>query len=676
MASPTVPVVNDYPVYHDDYHRRYNNAFGFEPKKSTQTLSPIIVFRNESNAKFAKHSTPSLLSCCGADAKNHFLTVRNLLKVVFIMFCVGMCFYQTVDIFKKYSSFPMDVNVVVEEMKLLQLPAITVCNNNVVKRELLFEKFPNLQKETNISMKKLENFTKHWIAKTPLNEVLELAPTLKDFVDVMECDTQYDPDGDDAVAKKLKCVDIDVITSLQKNGICFTYFHKMAKHVRPKPRACVQLGTCLIPFAAKKEPFFDTNEIIRFELDFQPKEYTNQELPISGRIAIHDNTEIGNSLSNSYNLQPGFYYQFYIKRQSTQMLRKPFATNCFDYVAEEGQRLNQTQDFASIPLSRKVCPVVGLYSHSLTARSLTAMRVRLYVECFCWPPELPYVRNNGLDVNRSLPWCQWRFEEETTIGVPFTAQNLYGMCWDKKARLKCAMQCQPSCWTDHYELSVQKLQFEYYGRAGWDSEDAELMNTMAVVSIRYWTTEHTIHKYSPMFAILDMVCYVGGLVSMYTGISLIAIYDFFILSLFIIKKKGLKTKSDAKVALLAAKRRQNLTFAEMADKLAANKVTKGMRGTPNLSLSSQVRLSAAIFGEQPFDKDTAARALQLLDLSDDRLLELMQERPEIRGQNEHFFGDPLIARLLEVIRVYGPTLKAIVEEENGNGIVSAVDCRL
>ena len=63
------------------------------------------------------------------------------------------------------------------------------------------------------------------------------------------------------------------------------------------------------------------------------------------------------------------------------------------------------------------------------------------------------------------------------------------------------------------------------------------MNTMAVVSIRYWTTEHTIHKYSPMFAILDMVCYVGGLVSMYTGISLIAIYDFFILSLFIIKKK-------------------------------------------------------------------------------------------------------------------------------------------
>ncbi|CAG2170035.1 unnamed protein product [Oppiella nova] len=650
MASPTVPVVNDYPVYHDDYHRRYNNnAFGFEPKKSTQNLSPIIVFRNESNAKFAKQSTPSLLSCCNADAKNHFLTVRNLLKVVFIMFCVGMCFYQTVDIFKKYSSFPMDVNVVVEEMKLLQLPAITVCNNNIVKRELLFEKFPNLRKETNNSMKKLEKFTREWIAKTPLNEVLELAPTLRDFVDVMECDTQYDPDGDDPVAKKLKCVDIDVITSLQKNGICFTYFHKMAKHVRPKPKACVQWGTC-----PQKEPFFDTNEIIRFELDFQPKQYTNQELPISGRIAIHDNTEIGNSLSNSYNLQPGFYYQFYIKRQSTQMLRKPFATNCFDYVAEEGQRLNRTQDFASIPLSRKQC------ASGCTSRFAIN-------QCFCWPPELPYVRNNGLDVNRSLTWCQWRFVE---------AQNLYGMCWDKKARLKCAMQCQPSCWTDHYELSVQKLQFEYYGRPDWDSEDEKLMNTSAVVSIRYWTTEHTIHKYSPMFAILDMVCYVGGLVSMYTGISLIAIYDFFILSLFIIKKKGLKTKSDAKVALLAAKRRQNLTFAEMADKLAANKVTKGMRGTPNQRLSSQVRLSAAIFGEQPFDKDTAARVLQFLDLSDDRLLELMQEKPEIRGQNEHFFSDPFIARLLEVIRVYGPTLKAIVEEENGNGIVSAVDCRL
>ncbi|CAG2174910.1 unnamed protein product, partial [Oppiella nova] len=193
----------------------------------------------------------------------------------------------------------------------------------------------------------------------------------------------------------------------------------------------------------KGQSFFDTNEIIRFELDFQSVEYTLRELPVSGRLSIHDNTEIGNSLSNSYVLEPGYYYQFYINRKSTKMLRTPYATDCVDYMAIGETLVNQTQDFASIALSRK-------------------------------------------------------------------------------ARMKCAVECRPSCWTDNYELSVQKLPLEYYGRADWSSTDPDLMSNPAVVSIRYWSTEHTINNYSPMFAILDMVCYVGGLISMYTGMSLIA----------------------------------------------------------------------------------------------------------------------------------------------------------
>ena len=190
-----------------------------------------------------------------------------------------------------------------------------------------------------------------------------------DFVVDMVCDTQFDA-NEDFTAKK-KCENKEVISSLQKNSICFTYFHKMATYKKPNDN-CKILGTCssknvlvhvhilchyliLMQFCSSADSgsHFDTNEIIRFELDFHPKEYTNTELPVSGKISIHDNSEIGNSLSNAFNLEPGFYYQFFIKIQSTQMLKKPYATNCLDYTDKYFGQFNKTKDY-TVPLSRKV----------------------------------------------------------------------------------------------------------------------------------------------------------------------------------------------------------------------------------------------------------------------------------------------------------------------------------
>ncbi|CAG2109626.1 unnamed protein product, partial [Medioppia subpectinata] len=680
---PSMPTISDYPVYHDDYHRRYNNS-GFEPKKAAQNLTPIIVFSNESKAS-AKRSPIGRKSS---------LTPRNVLKTVFILFCVGMALFQTIDIFKKYSSFPMDVNVVVDEMKLLQFPAVTLCNNNVVRKAYLLQEFPHLRQQLGDSVRMtaivafsqtiakqredVENYTKHWIQNTTLNKTLDFAPELTDFVKKMECDTQYDPE--DKTTRKIKCSDKAVITSLQKDGICFTYFHQMAR-IEKRPDNCRLLGTCsksevsfdtneIIRFELDFEPkeytswklpisgrisihdntevvSFDTNEIIRFELDFEPKEYTSWKLPISGRISIHDNTEVGNSLSNSYNLEPGFYYQFYIKRQSTRMLKTPYATNCFDYVQSEGRRVNATQDF-SIPLSRKsVSIAMHIRLHfEVHDRAVLLLAAGTAVHSQQRSGRQPLALVVYVALPRRLVLC--------CVSRALTmSPNYYGMCWDKAKRMQCSMRCQPSCWQDHYELSVQKLPFEYYGKKGWDSGNEAKRNRSSVVSIRYWTTEHTIHKYSPLFAILDMICYVGGVVSMYTGISLIAISDFFILSFFVLKKKYTKS------ILLSAKKKRGFTFGEMAAKLDQNPIW----------------LTAAIFGEQPFDAATAARALQLLHISDDRVLNAMQEIPETRGQS----GDPLDpfeARLHELLRVYSPSLKALVHEMCGNGIMSAIDCRL
>ena len=64
-----------------------------------------------------------------------------------------------------------------------------------------------------------------------LSYIMELSPSEDQFIENMECDSQFDPMLKRREHKNVKkCDDKQVIQTLQRNGICFTYFHKMAKY--------------------------------------------------------------------------------------------------------------------------------------------------------------------------------------------------------------------------------------------------------------------------------------------------------------------------------------------------------------------------------------------------------------------------------------------------------------
>jgi cyanate lyase len=53
---------------------------------------------------------------------------------------------------------------------------------------------------------------------------------------------------------------------------------------------------------------------------------------------------------------------------------------------------------------------------------------------------------------------------------------------------------------------------------------------------------------------------------------------------------------------------------------------------------------------------------------------MLTEIPEERGTSLKMPpADPLIYRLYEIVQGYGPTLKALINEEFGDGIMSAID---
>jgi cyanate lyase len=86
-------------------------------------------------------------------------------------------------------------------------------------------------------------------------------------------------------------------------------------------------------------------------------------------------------------------------------------------------------------------------------------------------------------------------------------------------------------------------------------------------------------------------------------------------------------------------------------------------------------VTAALLGQHPLPADAAATVGKALEL-DEAQVRLLRAVP-LRGSfPEHLPSDPTLYRFYEMIQVYGTTLKALVHEDFGDGIISAINFRL
>ena len=87
---------------------------------------------------------------------------------------------------------------------------------------------------------------------------------------------------------------------------------------------------------------------------------------------------------------------------------------------------------------------------------------------------------------------------------------------------------------------------------------------------------------------------------------------------------------------------------------------------------SEVLIVGAILGQMKLTKPQAANAGELFGLSKSEIA-MLNEVP-MRGEGTPMPPtDPLIYRFYELVMVNGPAWKALIEEEYGDGIMSAID---
>ncbi|HYB55995.1 MAG TPA: cyanase [Alphaproteobacteria bacterium] len=117
------------------------------------------------------------------------------------------------------------------------------------------------------------------------------------------------------------------------------------------------------------------------------------------------------------------------------------------------------------------------------------------------------------------------------------------------------------------------------------------------------------------------------------------------------------TRAGLTEKILEAKRKKGLSWQAIAEKIGGN---------------SPVFLTAALLGQMKLEKAQAAKAAKLLGLSAEEAA-LLTEIPYRGSLPTAVPTDPLIYRFYELVQVYGTSWKALIEEEFGDGIMSAID---
>jgi cyanate lyase len=114
--------------------------------------------------------------------------------------------------------------------------------------------------------------------------------------------------------------------------------------------------------------------------------------------------------------------------------------------------------------------------------------------------------------------------------------------------------------------------------------------------------------------------------------------------------------------------------AALTEKIVVTRLAKGLtwRLLAEACGRSEVWTTSALLGQQAMGADEAAAVGRLLEL-DAQEIACLQVPPSKGCLGDAVPTDPLLYRFQEILHVYGTTLKELIHEKCGDGIMSAVD---
>ncbi len=116
---------------------------------------------------------------------------------------------------------------------------------------------------------------------------------------------------------------------------------------------------------------------------------------------------------------------------------------------------------------------------------------------------------------------------------------------------------------------------------------------------------------------------------------------------------------------------------ELVEMIVAARIAKGIKWSDIARAvgKSKEWVTAGCLGQMTFNAEQAAVVVEMLGLPEEA--RLLLQTPPYRGSLPTAVPtDPVIYRFYELVAVYGTTFKALIHEEFGDGIMSAIDFKM
>ncbi|XP_076348141.1 bile acid-sensitive ion channel-like [Tachypleus tridentatus] len=229
---------------------------------------------------------------------------RKLIKSVFFLACLIGFTYQTSSFLVLYFRYPSTMNVEVEFAERLHFPAITICNNNRLRKSSI-EKFDPKLYNNFLNLSLLMNNEKiiNYITSSSRNKIMNMASNVSDFI---------------------QCI---IKSSLQKE-IC----SRVASSYSPLYTSCYSYNAWW-KTPTTQSPMAAYGDEISFEINFEAEEFTEEDREIGGKLIISGLYDLVYADSEGFEIEPGYSYQMELKQQTKISLPEPYKTNCSDYPA-------------------------------------------------------------------------------------------------------------------------------------------------------------------------------------------------------------------------------------------------------------------------------------------------------------------------------------------------------
>ena len=119
-------------------------------------------------------------------------------------------------------------------------------------------------------------------------------------------------------------------------------------------------------------------------------------------------------------------------------------------------------------------------------------------------------------------------------------------------------------------------------------------------------------------------------------------------------------KQEMSAEILAAKKRSGASWAALAEAVGAH----------------EVWVASCCYGENSMPEPYASKLCAALKLPDEIRATLVEYPVKGQSLGQTVPTDPLVYRFYEIMQVYGLTLKDVIQEKLGDGIMSAIDFTL